>query len=78
MADFTNKLHQLSERGTPVGAEELVERIEAELVGDPLVVATKRREGVFMTKTDQPVTTKSPGPGRGLPGRWRRSPSSSP
>lgn len=66
MADFTNKLHQLSERGTPVGAEELIERIEAELAGDPLVVATKRREGVFMTKTDQPVTTKGPGPGRGL------------
>ena len=66
MADFKSKLQQLSERGTPVGAEELIERIEAELAGDPLVVATKRREGVFMTKTDQPVTTKSPGPGRGL------------
>ena len=66
MADFTHKLHQLSERGTPVGAEELIERIEAEMAGDPLVVATKRRQGVFMTKTDQPVTTKGPGPGRGL------------
>jgi len=66
VADFKSKLQQLSERGTPVGAEELIERIEAELAGDPLVVATKRREGVFMTKTDQPVTTKSPGPGRGL------------
>jgi hypothetical protein len=66
VADFTNKLHQLSERGTPVGAEELIERIEAELADDPLVVATKQREGVFMTKTDQPVMTKSPGPGRGL------------
>ncbi|MGH8948783.1 MAG: hypothetical protein ACRDXF_07985, partial [Acidimicrobiia bacterium] len=66
MADFTKKLQQLSVRGTPVGAEELIERIEAQLGGDPLVVATKRREGVFMTKTDQPVTTKSPGPGRGL------------
>ena len=66
VADFKSKLQQLSERGTPVGVEELIERIEAELAGDPLVVATKRREGVFMTKTDQPVTTKSPGPGRGL------------
>jgi hypothetical protein len=66
VADFKSKLQQLSVRGTPVGAEELIERIEAELAGDPLVVTTKRREGVFMTKTDQQVTTKSPGPGRGL------------
>jgi hypothetical protein len=66
VADFTNRLHQLSERGTPVGAEELIERIEAVLAGDPVVVVTKRREGVFMTMTDQPVTAKSPGPRRGL------------
>lgn len=66
MADFTSKLQQLSVRGTPVGAEELIERIEAELAGDPLVVVTKRREGVFMTNTDQPAKTQAPGPGRGL------------
>ena len=66
MADFERKLQQLSKRGTPVGAEELIERIEAELAGDPLVVVTKQREGVLMTNTDQPVSTKGPGPGRGF------------
>ena len=66
MADFEKKLQQLSERRTPVGAEELIERIEAELAGDPLVVVTKQREGTLMTNTDQPVSTKGPGPGRGL------------
>ena len=66
MADFERKLQQLSKRGTPVGAEELIERIEAELAGDPLVVVTKQREGVLMTNTDQPVPTKGPGPGRGF------------
>jgi hypothetical protein len=66
VADFTTKLELISKRGTPVGAEELIERIEAQLGGDPLVVVTQRRKGAPMTKTDQPVTTKSPGPGRGL------------
>ena len=51
MADFETKLHWLSERGDPVGAEELIERIEADLAGDPLVVVNKRREGTLMTKT---------------------------
>jgi hypothetical protein len=54
----------LSERGHPVGAEELIERIEAELAGDPLIVATKRREGLLMTKTEQETSTSPPG-------RWR-------
>jgi hypothetical protein len=66
VADFEIKLQQLSSRGTPVGAEELIERIEAKLAGDPLVVVTKRREGVFMTKTDESAKTQAPGPGRGL------------
>jgi hypothetical protein len=65
VADFTSKLRQLSSRGTPVGAEELIERIEADLAGDPLVVVTKQREGVLMTKTDQPGSTKG-GRGRGI------------
>jgi hypothetical protein len=60
MADFQTKLQWLSERGNPVGAEELIERIEAELAGDPLVVVTKRREGRPMTKTQQPPTTNQP------------------
>jgi hypothetical protein len=66
VADFESKLQRLSRRGTPVGAEEMIERIEAELAGDPLVVVTKQREGILMTNTDQPVSTKGPGPGRGL------------
>ncbi|HEX2152523.1 MAG TPA: hypothetical protein VHL52_00910 [Acidimicrobiia bacterium] len=56
MADFETKLRWLSERGDPVGAEELIERIEADLAGVPLVVVAKRREGRAMTKTQQPPT----------------------
>jgi Tol biopolymer transport system component len=46
--------------------EELIERIEAELAGDPLIVIPQRRKGVVMTKTDESVTSKGPGPRRGL------------
>ena len=65
MADFETKLRWLGERGNPVGAEELIERIEADLAGDPLVVVAKRREGTLMTKTQQPPTTNQPGRFRG-------------
>lgn len=61
MADFETKLRWLSERGAAVGAEALIERIEADLFGDPLVVVAKRREGSIMTKTQQPPTTGQPG-----------------
>jgi hypothetical protein len=57
MADFETKLRWLSERGNPVGAEELIELIEAELAGDPLVVPAKRREGTTLTKTQQSPPT---------------------
>ncbi len=63
MADFELKLRQLSERGHPVGAEELIERIEAELAGNPIVVVAKQRKGPFMTKTDEITGT---GPSRRL------------
>jgi hypothetical protein len=66
VADFNTKLELISRRGNPVGAEEMIERIEAQLAGDPLVVVTPRRKGILMTKTDQPISTKPPGPGRGL------------
>jgi Tol biopolymer transport system component len=66
MADLAGKLERLSARGTPVDVEELIERIEAQLAGDPLIVVPRRRKGIVMTKTDQPVTSKGPGPGRGL------------
>jgi hypothetical protein len=60
VADFESKLRWLSERGNPVGAEELIERIEADLAEDPLVVVAKRREGTLMTKTQQsPRTSQS-------------------
>lgn len=65
MADFETKLRWLSERGNPVGAEELIERIEADLAGDPLVVITRRREGILMTKTQQTPTTGQPPRNRG-------------
>ncbi|HKX74134.1 MAG TPA: hypothetical protein VJR05_01985 [Acidimicrobiia bacterium] len=53
MADFNLKLQQLSERGRPLGAEELIERIEAELAGNPLVVAAKPKDD--STGTDFPM-----------------------
>ena len=65
MADFETKLRWLSERGSPVGAEELIERIEADLAGDPLVVVAKRREGTIMTKTRQSPRTSTPSRYRG-------------
>jgi hypothetical protein len=60
VADFETNLRWLSERGNPVGAEELIERIEAEMAGDPLVVVNKRREGTIMSKTQQSPTTNRP------------------
>jgi Tol biopolymer transport system component len=66
MADFATKLQRLSERGTPVGVEELIERLEAELAGDPLIVVPKRRKRVVMTKTNERVTSQGPGVRRGL------------
>lgn len=65
MTDFETKLRWLSERGNPVGAEEMIERIEADLAGDPLVVVNKRREGRLMTKTQQSRTTSRPSRYRG-------------
>ncbi|HXV70491.1 MAG TPA: hypothetical protein VEB69_03745 [Acidimicrobiia bacterium] len=65
MADFETKLRWLSDRGDPVGAEEMIERIEADLAGDPLVVVSKRREGTLMTKTQQPTRTDRPSRNRG-------------
>jgi hypothetical protein len=65
VADFETKLRWLSERGNPVGAEELIERIEADLAGDPLVVVAKRRKGTLMTKTQQSLTTRQPSRYRG-------------
>ena len=65
VADFESKLRWLSDRGNLVGAEELIERIEADLAGDPLVVVAKRREGTLMTKTQQRPTTERPNRLRG-------------
>jgi hypothetical protein len=66
VADFEQKLRMLSERGSPVGVEELIERIEAELAGDPFVVVNKQRGGHLMTKTEEPRTRIDPGRHR----RW--------
>jgi hypothetical protein len=58
VSEFETNLRWLSERGEPVGAEELIERIEADLAGDPLVVVAKRREGTIMTKNQQRPTDR--------------------
>lgn len=65
MADFETKLRWLSERGHPVGAERLIERIAADLAGGPVVVVGRPRGGMTMTKTQQP-------PPMGQPSRSRR------
>lgn len=66
MADIEQKLQLLAERGTPVGPEELIERVERELAGPPLVVVGRQRKGRFMTKTDERVTPDAPPARRGL------------
>lgn len=66
MADFERKLTSLAERGTRVGPEEMIERVEARMAEDPLVVATKQRKGWAMTSnTDDDRTARrgSPRPG---------------
>ena len=60
MADFETKLRWLSERGNPVGAKKLIERIEADLAGDPLVVVGKPQKGVTMARTQPPATAGGP------------------
>lgn len=54
MADFERKLTMLAERGIDVGPEEMIERVEAQLAEEPLVVVTKQRKGWAMSvKTDE-------------------------
>ena len=65
MADVRTQLRWLSQRGNPVGAEELIERIEAELADDPLVVVTQRREVRAMTTTTRPPRIDQPSRYRG-------------
>jgi hypothetical protein len=65
MADFEAKLRWLSERGRPVGADELIERIQAGLADDPPVVVPERRQGAFMTSTSKPPTSGRPDRRRG-------------
>ena len=66
MADFERKLTMLAERGTVVGPEEMIERVEAQLGSDPLVVVTKQRKGWNMSIwTDDDRTTRK---NTGLPG----------
>ena len=60
MADFEQKMQLLAERGTPVGPEELIERVEQELAGHSVVVVGRQRKGRTMTKTDELVTTTTP------------------
>ncbi len=60
MADINRKLAMLAERGTRVGAEEMIERIEADLAADPLVVVSKQPKGISMTKTHERSAEKPP------------------
>jgi len=66
VADFESKLRWLSERGTPVGAEELIERIEAELAGNPLVVVADRQEDTLTVGTQKRPDGNRPSRSRGF------------
>lgn len=67
MADFERKLAMLAERGTRVGPEEMIERVEAQLAEDPLVVVTKQRKGWGMSvQTDEKRERKQGNTGKGL------------
>lgn len=67
MVDFERKLTMLAERGIPVGPEEMVERVEADLAGDPLVVVPKQRKGWGMSvKTDDKEERKPTSSARGV------------
>lgn len=63
MADFERKLAILAERGARVGPEEMIERVEAQMAEDPLVVVTKQRKGWRMSiDTDSAEATRASGP----------------
>ena len=66
MADFETKLRSLSERGTAVGSEELLERIEAELAGSPLVVVAERGAETTVTRTPERLVVNRPSRSRGF------------
>lgn len=65
MADFERKLTMLAERGNRVGVEDMIERVEAQLAEDPLVVVSKQRKGWKMSvKTDDKTNRRPTGPPR--------------
>ncbi len=68
MADFVRELTMLAERGTRVGSEEMIERVEARLAEDPLVVVINQREGRAMSidTHDKQERKQVGGTGRGL------------
>lgn len=67
MADFERKLTMLAERGIDVGPEEMIERVEAQMAEDPLVVVTKQRKGWGMSvNTGDKQERKRRSTGKGL------------
>jgi hypothetical protein len=68
VADFDRKLTMLAERGIRVGPEEMIERVEAHLAEDPLVVVNKQRKGWGMSidTDDKQERKQRGGTSRGL------------
>lgn len=67
MRPETRLLDYIDEMAPPVTTEEAIARRQSPNRSWVRVAsATKRREGVFMTKTDELAKTQTPGPGRGL------------
>ena len=61
MRRLDHELSRLAERGDPLGADLLIERLEHRLAGepDPIVVA-RRRSGIMQTSTERSI--QEPGP----------------
>jgi hypothetical protein len=67
MRPETRLLDYIDEMAPPVTTEEAIARRQSPNRSWVRVAsATKRREGVFMTKADESAKTQTPGPGRGL------------
>lgn len=59
MADFKAKLTMLAERGHRVGSEEMIERVEAILAEQPVVVAKQRKRlGMPVQTEENPVAKR--------------------
>lgn len=61
MRRLDHELSRLAERGDPLGADLLIDRLEHRLAGDPdPIVVARRRSGIMQTSTERAI--QEPGP----------------